>query len=57
VGRERESESERERERERERESGSEGRMRVVVDGVFAGYVPVIGDYSNNLDYNEMKIV
>ena len=31
--------------------------MRVVVDGVFAGYVPVIGDYSNNLDYNEMKIV
>ena len=28
-----------------------------MVDGAFAGYVPVIGDNPNNIDYNEMKIV
>ena len=31
--------------------------MRIVVDGVFAGYVPVIGDNPNKLAGNDMKIV
>jgi hypothetical protein len=31
--------------------------MRVVDDEIFAGYVPVIGDNSNDLDYKEMKII
>jgi hypothetical protein len=31
--------------------------MRIVVDGVFAGYVPVIGDNPNELAGNDMKIV
>jgi len=31
--------------------------MRVVVNRVFAGYVPVNGDNPNNLTCNNMKIV